>query len=149
SQLMDVAGGSDHMRDMLINKHLSALLTWIMTESWHPEERESLPPKKRMIVPVRDYLDENYAAKITLDDLAARFFINKYYLAKMFKEQYGVNIHTYLLQIRITHAKQLLRFSEKGIEEIGLECGLGSAQYFSSKFKEIEGVAPSVYRKQW
>ena len=84
-----------------------------------------------------------------LDDLAKRFFINKYYLIKSFKEQYGQSINAYLLNLRITKAKQLLRFSDKSVEEIGLECGLGAPHYFSSKFKEVEGVPPSKYREQW
>ena len=37
----------------------------------------------------------------------------------------------------------------KKIEEIGEECGLGAAHYFSSRFREVEGVPPSKYREQW
>jgi transcriptional regulator GlxA family with amidase domain len=67
----------------------------------------------------------------------------------VFKEQYGQTINAYLLGLRITKAKQLLRFTEKSVEEIGLECGLGALHYFSRVFKEIEGMAPSRYREQW
>ena len=147
--LMQLASGSDYIRDMKINASLNQLMVEIMKESWHPEEREDLPKKKRLIIPVKDYLDRNYTEKITLDDLAGKFYINKYYMIKVFKEQYGQSIHTYLLNLRITRAKQLLRFSEKTIEEIGEECGLGAAHYFSSRFREVEGVPPSKYREQW
>jgi AraC family transcriptional regulator of arabinose operon len=149
SSLMTVARSHDYMRDMLINQHLSSLLTLIMAESWHPEDQDALPPKKQIIKPVKEYLDKNYGEKITLDGLAAQFYINKYYLTKTFKEQYGVSIMAYLLNLRITRAKQLLRFSEKSVEEIGLECGLGAAHYFSQTFKNVEGVPPSKYREQW
>ena len=149
SSLMTTASGDDYMRDMLINQHLSTLLTLIMAESWHPENQSSLPPKKSLILPVKNYLDQNYGEKITLDGLAQIFFINKYYLTKTFKEQYGVSITAYLLNLRITKAKQLLRFSEKTIEEIGIECGLGSPHYFSQTFKSVEGIPPSTYRQQW
>lgn len=149
SNLMTTASGDDYIRDMRINESLNILLTLIMAESWHPEEQESLPPKKRLILPVKAYMDKNYGKKITLDSLAARFFINKYYLTKTFKEQNGMSINAYLLDLRITKAKQLLRFTDKSVEEIGMECGLGTAHYFSSKFKEVEGVPPSVYREQW
>ena len=147
--LMETAKSDDYMRDMLINQHLSALLTLIMSESWHPEDQEEMPKKRSVLLSVKEYLDSNYALKISLDDLAEKFFINKYYLSKSFKEQYGVSVNNYLLSVRITKAKQLLRFSDKSIEQIGLECGLGQAHYFSSKFREIEGVPPSVYREQW
>ncbi len=149
SKLVNVASSDDYMRDMLINQELSRLLTIIMSESWHPEEQEEMPKKQSNLIPIKEYLNANYAEKITLDELSDKFYINKYYLAKSFKERYGVSVNNYLLNIRITKAKELLRFSDKSIEQIGLECGLGQAHYFSSKFKEIEGIPPSVYRKQW
>ena len=149
SKLFETAGGHDYMRDMLINQYLSELMVCVMRESWHPEDQDALPPKKQIIKPVKEYLDKNYGEKITLDSLAQTFYINKYYLTKTFKEQYGVSITAYLLNLRITRAKQLLRFSEKSVEEIGLECGLGAAHYFSQTFKNVEGVPPSKYREQW
>ncbi len=148
TNLMGVASGSDYMRDMLINQELSTLLTFLMEQSWHPEDQEAAP-KRSLIAPVKDYLDANYNLKITLDELADRFYINKYYLSKSFKAQYGVSINQYLLNVRITKAKQLLRFSDKSIEEIGLECGFNTANYLSFKFKEVEGINPSEFREKW
>ena len=146
--LYTLASGSDYLRDMRINEQLNTLCTLLMEQSWHPEESKS-SYKKTSVADVKEYLDQNYSSRITLDDLSARFYINKYYLTRVFKEQYGQSISTYLTALRITHAKQLLRFSDKSVEEIGLECGLGAIHYFSRVFKEIEGVPPSVYRSQW
>lgn len=87
--------------------------------------------------------------KITLESLAAQFYINKYYLAKAFREQYGQSINACLLNLRITRAKQLLRFSGKTVEEIGREVGMDSPAYFSQVFKDVEGVSPKQYREQW
>lgn len=143
-----LASGSDYLRDMRINEQLNILCTLLMEQSWHPEESKSVY-KKTSVADVKEYLDQNYSFRITLDDLAARFYINKYYLTRIFKRQYGQSISTYLTSLRITQAKQLLRFSDKPVEEIGLECGLGALHYFSRVFKEIEGVPPSVYRSQW
>lgn len=149
TQLMEMAGSSDYIRDMKINAALNQLMVEIMAESWHPENQDDLPKKKSFMVPIKQYLDDNFSEKITLDGLASQFYLNKYYLAKTFKEQYGQSINAYLLNLRITKAKQLLRFSEKTVEEIGFACGLGAAHYFSAKFKEVEGVPPSKYREQW
>jgi len=122
--IFSTASGDDYMRDMLINQHLLELLTLIMSESWHPEDQGNLPQKKSIVLPVKEYLDKNYGSKITLDGLATRFCINKYYLTKNFREQYGQSITAYLLNVRITKAKQLLRFTDKTVEEISIECGL-------------------------
>ena len=146
--LYALASGSDYIRDMRINEELNRLCTLLMEQSWHPEE-EVTAPKKMSVVDVKEYLEEHYSERITLDDLASRFYINKYYLTRVFKEQYGMSITSYLTSLRITHAKQLLRFTDKTVEEIGLECGLGALHYFSRVFKEVEGVAPSTYRAQW
>lgn len=148
-KLYSLASGNDYIRDMRINEELNRLCTFLMEQSWHLEDIESLQNKKASVVEVKEYLDQNFRLKITLDDLANRFFINKYYLTRVFKEQYGQSITAYLQSFRITHAKQLLRFTNKSVEEIGIECGLGQLHYFSRIFKEIEGVAPSVYRSQW
>ncbi len=146
--LFSTAGSADYMRDMKINSSLSELLVLIMAESWHPEDATTAK-KKASVADVKEYLDREYSSKITLDGLAAHFYINKYYLTKVFKEQYGQSITNYLLNVRITKAKQLLRFSEKSVEEIGMEVGLGAPHYFSQTFKSAEGVPPSTYRKQW
>ena len=148
NQIFSTAGSADYMRDMKINAALSDLLVLIMAESWHPEDATTAK-KKASMADVKEFLDSHYPNKITLDSLADQFYINKYYLTKVFKEQYGQSITAYLLNVRITKAKQLLRFSNKSIEEIGLEVGLGAPHYFSQTFKSVEGVPPSIYRKQW
>lgn len=146
--LISLSKSSEHMRDMLINEKLSTLLRLIMAESWHPEDK-ALPVKKASVLVVKTYLDENYESKISLDSLCAKFFISKHYLTHSFKEQFGMTITSYLLSVRITHAKQLLRFTNKSVEEIGYEVGIGAPHYFSRVFKEVEGVSPTVYREQW
>ena len=137
-----------YMRDMKINEQLSALLTLIMSESWHPENRISAP-KRASVVDVKEYLDAHYVESISLDELSKHFFIDKYYLSKSFKNQYGLPISAYIQNIRITKAKQLLRFSTKTIEEIGYEVGIDNPAYFSRVFKNVEGVSPRKYREQW
>lgn len=148
SSLMITASSDDYMRDMKINQHLSSLLTLIMSESWHPEDQVTAK-KKQSTHEIKKYIDEHYAEKITLDSLSMQFYINKYYLSKTFKEQFGQSLSSYILSVRITKAKQLLRFSDKTIEAIGYECGLGAPHYFSQTFKSVEGVPPSKYREQW
>ena len=75
-----------------------------MAESWHPENNFYIGSKKQSLQHVKDYLEQHYQEKIILDNLADKFYINKFYLARIFKEQFGVTINSYLAQIRITHA---------------------------------------------
>lgn len=146
--LMATAKSSDYMRDMKINATLAELLVSVMAESWHPEEKP-LASKRASVAEVREYIDQHYAEQITLDSLAAKFYINKHYLSKSFKRQFGQNISAYLQSVRITKAKQLLRFTDKTLEEIGEAVGITPARYFSEVFRAVEGLTPTQYRKQW
>ena len=95
------------------------------------------------------YLDEHYTETISLDFLAEEFYISKYYLAREFKKEYGTTIIRYVLAKKITHAKELLRYSNSSIEEIARLCGMDDASYFNKVFKKMEGCTASEYRKQW
>ena len=148
TDIYTLASSSDYIRDMRINGKLNDLLTLLMESSWHREAHTNAP-KKMEISRVKSFLDEHYKEKLSLESVASHFFIDKHYLARLFKEQYGVTLVTYLQQVRITHAKQMLRFTDKSIEEIGLECGIGEPNYFSRVFKKLEGVSPSEFRRVW
>lgn len=144
-----LASSSDHIRDMRIFESLVSLSVLLMDESWHPDTARESASKRQNLQEVKDYLDENFQQQISLDDLSARFFINKFYLTRVFKAQFGISINTYILQQRITHAKQMLRFTDKTVSDIGIACGMESPNYFSRMFKKIEGISPSEYRKKW
>lgn len=148
-ELRAIAGSDDYLRDMHIYEKLTALLTLLMEESWQPGAGHHAGSKRQNMQKIKEYLDAHYAEKLTLDALAERFYINKFYLARVFKEQFGASINGYLLQLRITHAKRLLRFTDWPIERIGQECGMSDANYFSRAFKKIEGITPGQFRRQW
>ena len=146
--IFTIASSDDYIRDMKINEKLSSLLTIIMSKSWHPSNKK--PAQKRgELSTVKAWLDAHYTEKINLDELARQFFIDKFYLTKIFKEQYGTTINAYISQKRITAAKQLLRFSDKTIEQVSAEIGITDTNYFTRLFKKIEGITPGEYRKQW
>ena len=148
-QIYDIASQNSYIRDMQIFEQLTALLTLLMAQSWNPQREGSVPSKRRDVQSVKEYIEKHYQEKITLNLLAEQFFINKFYLTRIFKEQYGISVNSYLLQVRITHAKQLLRFSDLSIEKVGQECGMNDANYFSRMFKKVEGITPGEYRKMW
>lgn len=148
-EIYEIAASDIYIRDMKIYEKLTSLLTLLMEESWNPSASVPSHSLKRDMQSVKDYIDMHYRQKITLDLLAEKFFINKFYLTRIFREQFGLTISTYLLQVRITHAKRLLRFSDLSIEKIAVECGMADANYFARMFKKIEGISPGEFRKRW
>jgi len=149
SSIYQTAVSADYVRDMRINELLSRLLTLLMEASWSPISVKKAASERHVLRDVKGYLDENFVKKIALDELAERFFINKFYLTRIFKEQYGYSVVNYVMILRIARAKQLLRFSDLTMEKIGEICGMPDANYFSRVFRKVEGTSPSEYRKQW
>lgn len=147
-ELYDVVVSNSFVRDMEINTKISEILSLIMADSWNPEKSKT-GTKKTIMIEIKKYLDENFAKKIALDDISKRYFINKYYLTRVFKEQFGISIMDYLQSVRITEAKNLLRFSDMSAEEIGVKTGIGDVYYFSRVFKKVEGISIREYRTQW
>ena len=126
-ELYALAESDTYVRDMQIYEKLIALLTLLMEESWHPDIARAPGSKKQNLQEIKDYLDTHYTEKITLDALAERFYINKFYLTRVFKEQFGQSVTNYLVQLRITQSKRLLRFTDRSIEAVAQECGLNDA----------------------
>lgn len=149
NEIYGIAESEEYVKDMLLNEKLNTLLTLLMKESWNPDSSRHTSAKKKDLLAIKEYLDTHYASKITLDELSERYYINKFYLTRIFKEQFGVSLGNYLLRLRITKAKQLLRFSDASLEEISASCGMGDAAYFSRMFKKVEGITPGEFRKRW
>ena len=139
----------DVIIDMKINEILSTLLTHLLGECLHFDSSQTPIGNKRNLMEIKNYLNENYTKRITLDELSEKFFLNKFYLTRLFREHYGITINAYMLQLRITHAKHQLRFSDLSIEQIANACGFDDANYFSRTFKRIEDCTPGQYRKRW
>ena len=148
-KINDRAVSDSYVRDMELHQLLSSLLTLIMKDCWNPESIHKGNVSESSTSLLRSYLSEHYQEKISLEDLSSRFFLSKFYLTKLFKEQYGVTISDYILDLRIHHAKELLRFSNHSLDEISSKCGFYDLPYFSRKFKKAEGITPSAYRNQW
>lgn len=146
--IAQMASSDDHIRDMRINERLNSLLTILMEKSFDPDEANKRK-QRTDLRSIKTFIEENYTETLSLEDLADRFYINKFYLTRIFKSEYGVSINTYIQQLRITKAKQLLRFSDHSIEAVGELCGVGEQNYFSRLFKKVEGISPSTYRQLW
>jgi len=147
-KLYETAVSSSYVKDMKINSLISDLLVYLMEDAWNPGNI-ILTDKQKDIQDIKSFLDNNYNTKITLDDLSARFLIDKFYMCERFKEQYGITINDYLINVRITEAKKFLRFTDKTMEEIAELTGINGAAYFSRLFKKIEGITPGCFRKIW
>lgn len=104
----------------------------------------AVPP---IVLKVIRHLEERFAEKITLDGLAQEFFTAKTTLIYNFKKYLSCSPMDFLLNIRLTKAKEMLTNTRLNVGEISERCGFSSANYFGLIFKEKEGLSPLNYRK--
>lgn len=149
TELQETAAGESLVRDMMIAEKIMGLLALIMHDCEQQEAEKVTSSKVGLLKDIKAYLEIHFRDSISLDDLAGLFYIDKYYLTRRFKQQYGCTVNTYLQQLRITHAKHLLRFSDRSIEEIALDCGVNDPNYFARLFKKVEGISPGEFRRSW
>jgi len=104
-------------------------------------------PTNRQCASVRHYIDQHYKENITLDLLAEKVSINKYYMAHAFKQEYGVSPINYMIACRIREGKRLLAETDISLSQIAAVLGFSSSSYFSQRFRSAEGISPTEYRK--
>ncbi|MBO5789085.1 MAG: helix-turn-helix domain-containing protein [Clostridia bacterium] len=140
-------GGGNEEKGLVAYATLLGLLTDVICQP--PQNDGKRKVMRNRPEDLRAYLDAHYNEKITLEDMAKEFSVNKFYLTRIFKENYNCSIVSYLNAKRIEQAKYLLRSTSKTAEEIARLCGIPDACYFHRVFQKSEGVNPGTYRKQW
>ena len=88
------------------------------------------------------YLNSHIEHNINLDKLAKRFFVSKYYLCRAFKKHNGISVHGYLVQKRITYAKQLIESGETA-SGAAYKVGFGDYSAFYRAYVKIVGKSPT------
>lgn len=94
-----------------------------------------------------DYVQKHYQEKLKLQDIAKHLHVNSAYLGQRFKKHYGSSFNEFLHEYRIEEARKLLRRTDMCISDIASHVGYSDADLFAAKFKGLNGVTPSVYKK--
>ena len=97
---------------------------------------------------VRDRIDREYARPLDVEALARGVHMSAGHLSRQFRLAYGESPYAYLMTRRIERAMALLRRGDLGVTEVCFEVGCSSLGTFSTRFAELVGVPPSVYRRQ-
>lgn len=109
-------------------------------------EHEMMP---ECVQKARVYLMDHYNTRITLDDLALKFSMNKFYFQKLFKRYTGFTPNEFLIFTRLNRAKELLRTTNDTINQIAFEVGIENPSHFINQFKQREGITPNAFRQSW
>ena len=109
--------------------------------------RQAAGPRQEfsLVNRVLDYIAEHYAEDLSLDFLAERFYVSKYYLSHRFSETVGTSVYRYILLKRLQQARQLIA-SGGSPGEVCLRCGFQDYANFYRAFKNVYGVTPQQSR---
>ena len=103
--------------------------------------------KSYVVNEIRNYLNENYTEKISLDLIAKNMYLSSAYISKIFKEETGEAPINYLIKLRLEKAKeQLERKDDTSIKLVSTNVGYDDVYYFSKLFKKYYGMSPMNYR---
>jgi AraC-like DNA-binding protein len=93
---------------------------------------------------VRDYLRSHYAENVSLAQLTLLTNLSPFYLLRVFHNRAGFPPHEYQTQVRIAHARKLIR-NGTPLSQTALETGFFDQSHLSRNFKRIVGVTPHQY----
>lgn len=97
---------------------------------------------------VRDRIDREYAQPLDVEALARGVNMSAGHLSRRFRLAYGESPYSYLMTRRIERAMALLRRGDRTVTEVCFAVGCASLGTFSTRFTELVGVPPTVYRRQ-
>lgn len=93
------------------------------------------------------YINNNIENEISVQEIADKFYFNRYYVMKLFKKELKITINEYINKKRIYNCLIEIKNSNDSFLNIGLNNGFNSLEYFSETFKNIIGVSPRIYKK--
>ena len=126
------------------NKYMELLLSELILLLSMPGRVRSDYNENELGARVIRYLSENERRDVSLDDLARRFFVSKYYLCRAFKKHNGISIHGYITRKRVMHAKQLIESGETASRAAYL-VGFGDYSAFYRAYVKIVGKSPTAF----
>lgn len=100
----------------------------------------------RRLLRVLEFMRHHFTEPVTLAELAREAAISHFHFARLFKARVGVSPGSYLIQLRMEHAKGLLENTDFAVFEIAVACGYLHAGHFASAFRKCYSQTPSSYR---
>jgi len=131
-------------REVLGSAQLLRLLVEIGRNRENPESDRPSPmmPKSKRIVQLLQYIDEHLSEDLDADILAKAFYISKYHLMRLFRQETGTTIHLYITQKRLVKARELMDSGMRATEAC-YRCGWRSYSSFTRAYNKHLGTTPT------
>jgi AraC-like DNA-binding protein len=126
---------------------LHELLLWLALQD---RERNTRSPNWRAqnrIEALAQRIDDGLGGVLSVPQLASEVGLSQDYLARLFRQYYGVTIPGYILRRRIDTARHLLLTTRDSIGTVAARVGLPNPQYFNKQFRRFVGISPTHFRQ--
>ena len=128
---------SRHFTHELKRSYESLLLNKDQQSTHHDEQ----------IIKIQEWLQGNYSTDINISSVALRFGLSSRSLNRRFRSAANTTPRQYLQELRINHAKELLKQSNLAVSEVADQVGYSDASHFTGLFKKLNSVTPNEYRR--
>ncbi|KAB1228924.1 AraC family transcriptional regulator [Chryseobacterium sp. KBW03] len=145
NNIMRIAMDDNSQKDIMADFALKELLIRLMQTQARSMVEKNIVKNKSRIGFVVDYIKRNLHQKLSIDSIAKLAYVSKSNFFKMFKDELGTSPNDFILQERISRAKELLA-SQTSIKETAFQTGFSDTNYFTRVFKQLEGVTPKSYQ---
>jgi len=133
--------------ELLASRLIVDLLTELsLTEKASESAAAPSPP---YIAELLHFIEQHFFDKWSLEQFSKLVSVNKYHLAKQFKKHTGLSLGEYMINTRITHSMELLKYSQVPVAEIAERIGIDNVSHFINLFKARTGQTPLVFRRTW
>lgn len=135
--------------EMQTRNLVSEIWLLLLEELKNTEIKSSPLKNKDRILTMLAFIQENYAEKLTLQEIADASAISTRECLRCFQVSIQQSPMEYLMEYRIQMAAKLLETTDLPITEIAIRTGWGSSSYFTKTFRSFRGKTPNTYRKEY
>lgn len=148
NNIMRIAMDDNSQKDVMADFALKELLIRLMQTQARGMVEKNVAKNKSRISFVVDYIRKNLHQKLSIDNIAKLAYVSKSNFFKMFRDELGTSPNDFILQERISRAKELLA-TQNSIKETAFQTGFSDANYFNRVFKQLVGDTPKNYQKKY
>lgn len=127
--------------------HMMEEVNHVVCPTCNPGTTQTAASPSSRIREIHDFLTANLHQRYTIEALSKQFFIDSSTLKREFRRAYGLPIATYLKELRVHRAMELLSSTDDSIASIAVQVGYETQSKFSAAFKAATNLSPHVYRK--
>lgn len=137
------------LNELIIHSKFIDFLNTILrfqSQNIYRNEKSNTPSTQKMYE-ISSYIHSHFDEELSLNLLAAKFYLSPYYLSHQFKKVTNFTVSNYIQMTRIKHAQHLLITTKDKITDISAACGFTSFSQFNRVFQKINHISPRDFRK--